>query len=558
MKILSAVFISAVMLMILSCRSNPETEGVDLILYNGTVWTVNPDQPWAGALAVTGGRISAVGTSRDIKRLKGKGTESIDLKGAFVLPGFIDSHTHFLSGGFALSSVQLYEVRSREDFTSRIKEKADALKAGQWILNGNWDHQKFDPPQLPQKDWIDSVTPDTPVFITRHDGHMALVNSLALKIAGITEDTVCPSGGEIVKDSQTGKPTGILKDAAMGLVTRHVPDSSPEEKVKAAEAALELAARLGVTTIHDMNFEESYEALDRLLNDKKLTARVFGYSPVSSLESLSAIKSRIPPGSDRLKIGGLKGFIDGSLGSSTAYFFDPYTDNPETSGLLAPDMFPEGAMEGRIRQADLEGLQLAVHAIGDRANTIILDIYKKVITENGSRDRRWRIEHAQHLLPEDIGRFGSLGIIASVQPYHAIDDGRWAENKIGEARARYTYAFQSLLDQGAVVAFGSDWTVAPLDPLAGIYAAVTRRTLDGKNPGGWFPEQKVSLEDAIKGYTINGAYAEFAEREKGSLQEGKLADIVVLSENLFSIPPEKILETRVLMTLVGGQIVYQR
>lgn len=542
----------------ISCSSPSEKSDVDLILYNGSVWTVNPDQPWAEAVAISGENILAVGYSKVVQKLKGKATESIDLQGAFVLPGFIDSHTHFLQGGFSLSSIQLYEVKSREDFIAKIRERAESIKKGEWILNGNWDHQKFDPPLLPHKNWIDSVTPENPVCIYRHDGHMVLVNSVAMMLAGITEDTLSPPGGEIIKDPLTGKLTGILKDAAIGLVSKHIPESTLDEKVKSAAAALNHAAQIGLTTIHDMNYEESAAALEQLFKDKKLSARIHGYLPISQHEYLSTIKSKIPPNQFYLTIGGLKGFVDGSLGSATALFFEPYADNPLTSGLLAPDMFPDGEMEKRIFQADKEGLQLAVHAIGDRANHLILDIFERVIKQNGVRDRRWRIEHAQHLLPDDMIRFAELGILASMQPYHAIDDGRWAEKKIGPDRARTTYAFQSLLEKKTVITFGSDWTAAPMNPLLGIYAAVTRNTLDGKNPEGWFPEQKISLEEAIRAYTLNGAYAEFAEGKKGSLEEGKYADIVVLNNNLFDIPQDDIPQTQVLMTIVGGKIVYRR
>ena len=557
MKRVWLVLISLTFLLAISCQSKTQQNGPDLILYNGTLWTVNPSMPWAEALAVKGEKIISIGTSEDILKLEGKKTKAIDLEGAFVLPGFIDSHTHFLQGGFSLSSVQLYGAQSKEDFVARIEEKAKSLKEKEWILNGEWDHQKFNPPRLPQKQWIDAVTPDNPVCVNRHDGHMALCNSLALNIAGIDKETVSPPGGEIVIDPETGEPTGILKDAAMELVTEHIPVPTLDEKIAAAEAALKQAAELGLTSIHDMNFEESYKALDRIRQDGDLTARIYGYSPVSDRDSYDSIKQVIPEDSNYLRIGGLKGFVDGSLGSSTGLFFEPYSDNPETSGLMVSDMFPEGIMEERIRQADKDGLQIAVHAIGDRANNIILNIYEKAILKNGARERRWRVEHAQHLLLQDIKRFGDLGIISSVQPYHAIDDGRWAEIKIGADRARTTYAFRSLLDSGAVLACGSDWTVAPLNPLTGIYAAVTRRTLDGKHPEGWYPEQKISLEEAIKGYTLNGAFAEFAEDKKGSLEVEKWADVVVLKENLFKIPAEEIKDIRVQMTIVGGTIVYQ-
>jgi len=531
---------------------------VDFILYNGAGWTVNPDRPWAEAIAISGGSILAVGSSKTIQKLEGFATKSIDLHGAFVLPGFIDSHTHLLNGGFSLSNIQLYEIKNKEDFVAKIKERADFLGKGEWILNGDWDYQKFDPPLLPCKNWIDSVTQDNPVCINCHDCHMVLVNTVALNVAGITKDTPSPKGGEIIKDSKTGEPTGILKDAAIGLILPYIPEYSLDEKVRAAAAALDHAVQIGVTTLHDMNFEASALALEKLFKSNKLTAHIHGYIPIAQPEYLSTFKSKIPPNQCSLTLGGFKGFVDGSLGSATAYFFEPYNDNPLKSGLLAPDMHPDGEMENRILQADKEGLQLAVHAIGDRANHLILDIFERVIEKNGDRDRRWRIEHAQHLLPEDINRFADLGILASMQPYHAIDDGRWAANKIGQDRARQSYVFKSLLDKKAVLAFGSDWTVAPMDPLLGIYAAVTRSTLDGKNPEGWFPEEKISLEEAIKGYTLNGAYAEFAESKKGSLEEGKYADIVVLDKNLFEIPTSDIPQTQVLMTIVGGEIVYSR
>lgn len=530
----------------------------DLILVNGAVWTVNPDQPWAEAIAISGENICAVGSSKAIQKKAGSSTKSIDLNGAFVLPGFIDSHTHFLNGGFSLSSIQLYEIKSKEALIAKIKEKVGSLGKGEWILNGDWDHQKFDPPQLPHKSWIDSVTPENPVCIHRYDGHMVLANTVALRMAGITKDTLSPEGGEIIKDHITGEPTGILKDAAMGFVFQYIPEYSLDEKQKAATSALDHAAQMGVTTIHDMNYEESASALEQLFRDKKLTARIHGYTPISQLEYLPTVKSNIPQNQFYLTLGGLKGFVDGSLGSDTACFFEPYTDNPLTSGLLAPDMFPDGEMENRILQADREGLQLAVHAIGDKANHIILDIFERVIKKNGAHDRRWRIEHAQHLLPEDMSRFVELGILASMQPPHVIDDGRWASKKVGQDRARYAFPFQSLLDEEAVLVFGSDWTVAPMNPLLGIYAAVTRNTLDGKNPEGWFPEQKISLEDAIRGYTLNGAYAEFAEGKKGSIEEGKFADIVVLQNNLFEISPSDIPQIQIEKTIVGGNIVYER
>lgn len=530
----------------------------DLVLVEGSVWTGSPLRPWAEAVAVRGEEILAVGKSREIQKFIGSRTQVFPIARSLVLPGFIDSHTHFLDGGFSLLSVHLREARSREDFVARIEERARRLSKGEWILNGDWDHQQFDPPELPRREWIDAVTPDNPVCVNRHDGHMVLVNSLALRLAGITRMTVSPPGGEIVKDPVTGEPTGILKDAAIDLVNQVIPEPSLEAKMKAAEAALRQAAECGLTSVHDMADARNFEVYQVLLKEDRLTCRIVLYLPVTEVNLLVRLRLKTPFGNDQLKIGGLKGFVDGSLGSSTALFFEPYTDNPQLAGLLHSQMFPEGIMEKRIAAAEEAGLQVAIHAIGDKANALILDVFERVVQEHGTRDRRWRIEHAQHLRPEDIRRMGRLGVIASVQPYHAIDDGRWAERKIGRERCRTTYAFRSLLDAGVRLACGSDWSVAPLNPLTGIYAAVTRRTLDGRHPDGWFPEQKITLEEAVRGYTSNGAFAEFAEERKGSVEPGKLADLVVLDRNIFRLPVEQIIEAKVIMTIMGGRIVYRR
>jgi hypothetical protein len=553
-NILVVFFMSS---LVLCCASPTKKDVADMVLINGAVWTVDPQNPQTEAVAVRGKRIFKVGTSEEVEKLIGPSTKVIDLEGGLLLPGFIDSHTHFLDGGFSLSSIQLRDAKSREDFVARMEEKAGELGKGEWILNGDWDHQQFDTPRLPRKEWIDPVTPGNPVCVNRLDGHMVLANSLALRLAGVTKGTPSPDGGVILKDPATGEPTGILKDAAISLVQRHIPEPSLSQKMSAAKAALKHAGEMGVTSVHDMASADNFEVYQELQKKGELSARLYVYIQITEVETLTRLKLKSPFGSDFLKIAGLKGFVDGSLGSSTALFFDPYTDDPQKRGILHAHMFPEEVMEERIRTADRGSLQVAVHAIGDKANHIILDIFEKIIQEHGPRDRRWRIEHAQHLLPEDIKRIARLGIIASVQPYHAIDDGRWAEKKIGRQRCRTTYAFKSLIDEGAILACGSDWTVAPLDPLSGIYAAVTRRTLDGKNPEGWFPQQKISLEEAIKGYTIRGAYAEFAEKEKGSIEEGKLADLVVVDRNLFTLPPEEIKDAEVKITILDGEIIYQ-
>lgn len=530
----------------------------NIILLQGRVWTGNPLQPWAEAVGISGERIIAVGSAKEVKKLGRKEAVIINLRGALILPGFIDCHTHFLEGGFFLLSIQLRAAKSRAEFISLIEKKAKELGEGEWILNGDWDHEQFDPPQLPRKEWIDGVTPKNPVCVNRLDGHMVLANSLALKIAGITKATPSPPGGEIQKDSKTGEPTGILKDAAMELVTRCMPEPSWKEKLRAAETALSHAAKFGVTSVHDMGDASHFEVYQELWRQGNLTCRIFLYFPITEVDHFLELKLKTPFGDDFLRIAGLKGFVDGSLGSSTALFFDPYEDAPQKKGLLHSQMIPEGIMEERIRKAEKAGLQVAIHAIGDRANSLILDIFEKIAGMDIQKDRRWRVEHAQHILLQDMERMSRLKIIASVQPYHAIDDGRWAEKKIGRRRCTYSYAFRSLLDEGMFLACGSDWSVAPLNPLLGIYAAVTRQTLDGKNPQGWIPQQKISLEEALRGYTSHAAYAEFGENLKGTIEKGKMADIVVVDRNIFKIAPEEIKAAKVIMTIVAGKTVYQK
>ncbi|MBA2525850.1 MAG: amidohydrolase [Pyrinomonadaceae bacterium] len=531
-----------------------------LIVFNATVHTMDSGKPTAEAVAIYGQRVVAVGSNKEIKGMAGAGTRVIDARGQLVLPGFNDSHVHFLSGGFQLSSVDLRDADTPEEFSDRIRRFADKLPSGRWITGGDWDHERWaninGSAPLPTRELIDRFTPNTPVFVSRLDGHMALANSLALKLAGVTRETPDPPGGLIVRDAKTGEPTGVLKDAAMGYVWKIVPDSSFEEKLAAARAATEHAARLGVTSVQDMSAGNDVGVYQMLLDRGELKTRIYAVSPLPAWERLARTGIRAHFGNHMLRIGGLKGFSDGSLGSTTAFFYEPYKDAPNTSGLAGDEMFPEGAMLTRVREADSPGLQIMIHAIGDRANDLILSIFEQVTRENGERDRRFRIEHAQHLRREDISRFGRAKVIASMQPYHAIDDGRWAEKRIGKERARTTYAFRSLLDAGATLAFGTDWSVAPLDPMLSIYAAVTRRTLDGKNPQGWVPEQKISVEEAVRAYTVASAYAEFQDTVKGSITPGKLADLVMLSRDIYKIDPKEIEKVKVVLTIVDGRIVF--
>jgi predicted amidohydrolase YtcJ len=528
----------------------------DTIVINAVVHTMDPAQPTAEAVAIYANRIVAVGSTKDIRKLAGPNTRTIDAKKRLLLPGFNDAHTHFLSGGFQLSNVDLRDANSPQEFADRLKAFAAKMSPGRWITGGDWDHERWPDAKLPTKELIDSFTRDTPVFVSRLDGHMALANSLALKLAGLTRQTLDPPGGVIVRD-KAGEPTGVLKDAAQNFVWKVVPPASFEERLEAARAATNYAASLGVTSVQDMSAGADVGVYQTLLDRGELKTRIYAVSPLPDWQRLARTGVRAHFGSDMLRVGGLKGFADGSLGSTTALFYEPYRDDPSTSGIAGDEMYPGGAMLERVREADRAGLQILIHAIGDRANDLILSIYEQVERENGKRDRRFRIEHAQHLRPQDIPRFARDRVIASMQPYHAIDDGRWAEKRIGKERAKTTYAFRSLLDSGATLAFGTDWTVAPLNPLLTVYAAVTRRTIDGKNPKGWVPEQKISLEETLRAYTMGSAYAEFQENVKGSITVGKLADLVLLSRDIFKIDAKEIENAKVVWTMVDGRVVYE-
>src|SRR5690349_13811886 len=537
-------------------HADKSTFVADLIIFNARVHTMNRNAPAAEAVAIFGNRIVAVGSTGDIKKLAGPGTKQIDAKGQLVIPGFNDAHTHFMSGGFQLSSVDLRDASTPQEFARRIRDFATKLPAGRWVTGGDWDHERWPQADLPTKELIDRDTPDTPVFVNRLDGHMSLTNSLALKLAGVTKQTLDPPGGVIVRDAKTGEPTGVLKDAAQSFVYKVIPDSTFEEKLAAARAATNRAASLGVTSVQDMSAGVDVGVYQTLLDRGELKTRSYAVWPLPSWDRLARTGVRAHFGSGMLRTGGLKGFADGSLGSTTALFYEPYRDAPDTSGIAADEMYPEGVMLKRVGEADRAGLQIMIHAIGDRANDLILSIYEQVERENGPRDRRFRIEHAQHLRAQDIPRFARDRVIASMQPYHAIDDGRWAEKRIGKERAKTTYAFRSLLDAGATLAFGTDWTVAPLDPMLTVYAAVTRRTIDGKNEKGWVAEQKISVEETVRAYTAGSAFAEFQENVKGTITPGKLADLVLLSRDVFKIDPKEIENVKVVLTMVDGRIVY--
>lgn len=533
-------------------RSTPDV-AADTLYTNGVIWTGVTDARDASVMAVKSGVVTYVGNGQDVRVAA---NETVDLGGRFVMPGFIDNHVHFLDGGAGLASVDLRDAATPEEFTKRIADYASTLPQGRWVLNGNWDHEWWGG-ELPRKEWIDAATADTPVFIHRLDGHMALANSAALKLAGIDAATATPDGGEIVRDAG-GEPTGILKDNAMDLVFAVIPPMSADEKLAAFELAQSHALSLGLTAVHAVtNGPIDAAMLDafRLAYDRGLMKiRVYALTPIDSWDSARDLVAKEGYGDDLLRWGGLKGFVDGSLGSTTAWFYEPFTDVPETSGFPLGD--PE-TLKITMADADAASLKLAVHAIGDKAIDVLIE-NMRAVAGTDIKNRRYRIEHFQHPSSAAIKKAAESGIIASMQPYHAIDDGRWAEKRIGPERIKTTYAFRSILDAGVVLSFGSDWPVAPLSPIEGVYAAVTRRTIDGLNPDGWQAQEKISVEEALSAYTVANAYSGFEEDRAGTLEAGKRADFVMLSDDPRTIDPAEIRNIEVIETVIGGSPVFQR
>jgi predicted amidohydrolase YtcJ len=522
------------------------------MVVTGRIWTGNAKQPWAEAVAVEGDRILAVGSKSEVVERAGKAAKVLEVGEGLVVPGLIDSHIHLIEGGLHLTSVQLRDANTREEFVRRVAQFAKQVKPGEWITGGDWDHTLWGG-ELPDRAWIDEVTPNTPVWMPRLDGHMALANTAAMKAAGIGDDVKDVPGGEIARDA-SGRPTGVFKDNAMALIDRVQPQPSLEQRLQATVAAMDYLAARGVTGVHHMGSWADLEVFRLAHKRGVMKTRVYACTPLAQWKRLAEEVEQRGRGDDWLRIGGLKGFVDGSLGSHTAAMLTAFNDAPKDTGLLVNTT---DDLESWTAAADKAGLQVMVHAIGDRAIRLQLDVYQRVAQRNGPRDRRFRIEHAQHIDPQDIPRFAKLGVVASMQPYHCIDDGRWAERVIGARRSETTYAFRSLLDSGAHAAFGSDWFVAPPTPLEGMYAAVTRRTLDGKHPNGWVPGQRITPEEALRAYTAEAAYAAFQEKALGSLEPRKLADLVVVDRDVTQIKPEEIARARVKLTMVGGRIVYQ-
>lgn len=534
----------------------------DLVLLGGKVWTVDRDRPEAQAVAIWRDRIVKVGTDAEVKALVGPKTKVIALAGRRVVPGFHDSHLHFLGGGEQLSRVELKDAKDEGDFGRRLREFDQKLPKGRWMLGGNWDHDRTFDGKLPTAAMVDKYVPDRPVFIRRYDGHMAIANTAALKLAKVTADSKEPAGGVIYRLEDGKTPSGILKDNAMGLVDRLIPEPDEAEITDSVRAAMRACAENGLTSVQDMDGSSAqtrrtlFRVLQRLARDRQMTVRLDLRWPIAARRDVADLGAEANYGNDFVRVGGVKGFMDGSLGSSTARFFEPYEGGGTNVGVFVT---PPDAMANMIREADKAGLSIAVHAIGDEANAVLLDLFAATAKQNGPRDRRFRIEHVQHLRPSDYPRFKELGVIASMQPYHAIDDGRWAEGRIGPRRCASSYAFRSLLDHGARLAFGSDWPVAPLDVLAGIDGAVNRRPLDGKHADGWFPEQRITVAKAVEAYTLGSAYAGFQEADRGAIRPGTFADLVVLSRDIFA-PTERdhIAETQVAVTIVGGKVVFER
>lgn len=545
MKKFAPVFL---IILIVGCNSKPIAEQVVF----GKVWTGNDKQAWAEGFAIVNDSIVAVGTRSEIEDWIGAETKVIEASNEnLIVPGFIDCHTHFMEGGFALASVQLRDAKTKEDFISRIKAFALTQPNGAWITSSDWDHENWGG-ELPSRDWIDSVTQNNPVWINRLDGHMNLANSMALKLAGVDDNVKEVAGGNIVRDKR-GRVTGVFKDNAKSLIYPVVTEPTDEQKDMALQAAMKYVASFGVTSVHNM--DGYHDVFERAKKTNALITRIYAGMSLRNWRELNEKVQQQGRGDKWLRIGSLKAFVDGSLGSHTAAFFKPFEDTPKDSGFF---VIPELELYKRIKSADSAGLHIMTHAIGDKAINTLLNVYARIIQENGERDRRFRIEHAQHVLPDDFRRFAELQVIPSMQPYHAIDDGRWADKVIGTERSKTTYAFRSMINAQANLAFGSDWFVAPPIPLEGIYAAVTRQTIDGKNPDGWVPDQKIAVEEALKSYTVRAAFASFEENIKGSIAIGKLADFVILERDITQIDPVEIREVKVLKTVVGGKIVYER
>jgi len=536
--------------------SGPATpEPADMVLTNGVIYTVDPAKPRVEAVAVKGERIVAVGTSKEIQAYGGPATRVIDLKGRFAMPGFNDAHVHLANAGQVKLAVDLTGSRTLGEFQSRIRARLADFKPGEWVTGRGWDHTLWPEKRFPTRQDLDAVSTDHPMIFGRVDGHVAVANSKALEIAGITKQTPNPPGGEIERDS-SGEATGMLKEgAAQGLVRRHIPELTAEQRRRGIELALTDVASFGLTSLQDNSGWEDFQVYAQLKKEGKLTARIAEWLPFTApLARLEEMRKQGGTTDLWLRTTGLKGVVDGALGGRTAAMIEPYSDQGSTSGIL---ILEAERLKQMAVERDKAGFQINLHAIGDRANRAALDAFAAVRAANGARDSRHRVEHAQIVALSDIPRFGQLGVIASMQPTHQTTDSRWATDRVGPERVKGAYAWNSILKTGGRLAFGTDYPVEPISPFRGLFACVTRE-VDGKPGSTWEPQEKIPLDECIADYTLGSAYAEFAEKDKGQIAAGKLADIVVLSADVTKIPPAQILKTNAEMTMVGGRIVYEK
>jgi predicted amidohydrolase YtcJ len=546
-----------VMLLSNSCA----TEKADLVIINGKVLTIDKDNPSAGAIAVKGEKIIAVGTVNKIKAFIDEGnTQVIDAAGRLVLPGFNDAHLHF--GPLDPDYIELRYTTDPLVITEKVKAQVSKSKPGEVIRGGHWEHEMFIGRNWPTKELIDKVSPDNPVLLDRADGHSVLVNSYVLEKSGIDKNTPDPFGGEIQRDPVTGEPTGILKETAQDLIKpgEVIITRSPEEVAartwQGYLLAMKEARELGVTSLQNAG-RADFEAYVKLQKEGQLTSRIDIGEPLSGdtviLKKYREIAKKYPKEGDWIRFGYLKEFIDGSMGSGTALMFEPFNDVPSSSGLA---MMTYDEFEKKILTADKMGFQIGVHAIGDKGNNWVLNAFEKAIGVNGRRDSRHRDEHAQTVRELDIPRFAQLSVIPSMQPTHCISDKKFYEKRVGAERCKEAYTWRSLVNAGSMPAFGTDYQVEQLNPMEGLYAAVTRKDRLGEEGNGWFPEQKLTMEEAIKFYTLGSAYSQFMDDRKGMIKKGYLADIVIVDKDLLTIPELEIMKTRVDYTIVGGKVVY--
>lgn len=537
---------------LISCQSGGQK--ADKIFYNAKIWTGDDSIPSASVVAIKGNEIIYVGDSYN--GLKDDKTEMVDVGGKLLMPGLADNHTHFLSGGYNLLSVKLKDVKTKEGFIQTIKEYCARDTSDSWILGGDWDHESWGG-ALPERSWVDSVSGKHALFLSRYDGHMAFANSNALGKAGIEKNAVSPMGGTIMKTKE-GELSGVFKDEAMNLINAAIPAPNEKDYAKYLETASNYALEHGVTLVNDMGSYGGWNDLNTYIkakDDGKLKVRMYSFVPLNQWSKLDSFVKKNGRGDDMLKWGGLKGFVDGSLGSTTAWFYEPYLDEPTSRGLYITDT---NLLRSMVVGADSVNLHVAVHAIGDKANDYILQIFEEAIQKNGMNKRRFRVEHAQHLTKNAIRNIARLQVIPSVHPYHLVDDGNWAYKRIDENRIQTSYAYGSLMKEGAKVSFGSDWPVAPMEPMLGIYAAVTRRTGDGKNPNGWYPQEKVSVTQALKAYTSANAYGSYLEGKVGKIRKGMFADMIILDRDILTIDPKEIKDVKVDLTIINGNVVYKR